>query len=294
MDSSKLNTYFQKLETDYLYHLGLDSAMELEQMFGDVKFVVLTRSLDHADYFANYFLKHNYQISNLNISCKAIAKTERYHIYKIANTLIISHGVGHPSMLICLNEVIKLLSHAKAQQFQFIRLSAGGGVGVAENSVLLSNLARNYQFKPRWSNIEFGTKSTYETVLDDKVAQAITAANPDNSILNGNILSTSSYYNGQARLNGALATSYTEEERDQYLQKAYQHGVRGIDMESSCFMGVCNHFNIPAATLLAITTNRLESMDTIDLDKTLDDDDIEKSIKAATQIITNYILADKK
>lgn len=288
MDYSKLNLEFQSYETDVLYHLGIDSSTNLEEQFGDVKFIVLTRSFDDADYFANQFAKRHYDIPDTDIKCKTIAKDERYHIYKIANTLIISHGVGSPSMLICLNEVVKLLCHAKAKDFQFIRLSTGGGIGLAENSLLVAHNAVNSQFKHEWSNIEFGGIYTYDTQIHNTIAEAIINANPNMNIATGEILHTSSFYNGQARLNGALPTSFNQQERNEYLNKAYNLGIRGIDMESGCFAAFCALFNIPAAIVLAIIIDRLNN-DRIDATHVMNNENIEIAIAQATNAIINYI-----
>lgn len=80
MNYDNLNKTFQNLDTDYLYHLGLDSSMDLVQMFGDVKFVVFTRSPSDADYFAKQYTNAYYKLDDIEISCKTIAKDERYHM----------------------------------------------------------------------------------------------------------------------------------------------------------------------------------------------------------------------
>lgn len=43
---------------------------------------------------------------------------------------------------------------------------------------------------------------------------------------------------GQARLDGAFC-SYTEKDKQDYLTKAYESGVRNIEMESSVFAAMC-------------------------------------------------------
>lgn len=289
MDKTNLNPHFQTLDVDYLYHLGLDSGTDLKQQFGDVKYVVLTRSFSDADYFADQFTEKFYGLKDVHIECKTIAKDERYHIYKVANSLIISHGIGFPSMLICLNEVVKLLWHAGVEDYQFIRISPGGGIGVTENKVVIANTALNQELKPEWSNIEFGEYYTYNTIMPDTVSQGIIAANPELELTTGKILSTASFYNGQARLNGAIPVTYTEEERNAYLQRAYDEGARGIDMESSCFAAFCNNFSIPATVVLSSGANRLNSQDSVE-SSLLFDKNVEIGIKTATSAIINYIL----
>ena len=43
---------------------------------------------------------------------------------------------------------------------------------------------------------------------------------------------------GQARLDGAFC-SYTQEDKQDYLARAYASGVRNIEMESSVFASMC-------------------------------------------------------
>lgn len=294
MDKSKLNDHFQHLDVDYLYHLGLDSSMNLEEQFNDTKYVILTRSFADADYFANKFTESYYGMHDVHINCKTIAKDERYHIYKVGNTLIISHGVGSPSMLICLNEIVKLLWHAKANDYQFIRLSPGGGIGVDENNIVISHSAVNQQLQPEWSNIEFGEYHTYSTEINDSTTKRFISINDKYNLVTGKILSTLSFYNGQARLNGAIPVTYTEQESNQYLQSAYNIGVRGIDMESGCFLAFCKNFDIPATVVLAVLANRLKAKDRIEPSLSFDDQNMEIGIKNASKAIIEYILNDSK
>jgi len=293
MDKSKLNPHFQQLDVDYLYHLGLDSSMDLKGEFGDVKYVVLTRSFSNADYFANQFTSAYYGLNDVNITCKTIAKDERYHIYKVGNTIIISHGVGFPSMLICLNEIVKLMWHAGVEDYKFIRFSPGGGLNVAENSIVVAHQALNQQLKAEWSNIEFGEYYTYPTILDEQLSTDLIAANPDAAIIQGKILASSSFYNGQARTNGALAVNYTKQQAHEYLSNAYAAGARGIDMESSCFIAFCHEMGIPGCVVLAAVADRLQGNDN-EPSLRVDNDKLSPVLTAAGQVIINYILCNTK
>ncbi len=289
MNNNKLNQEFQKITTDYLYHLGLDSSMNLEKDFSAIEYVIFTRSFADADFFAKEYTKAYYHLNDVNITCKTIAKDERYHIYKIANTIVISHGVGSPSMLICLNEVTKFLWHAKVQNFSYIRLTPGGGLGTTKDKpIIIANKAVNYALQPKWSNIEFGSYYDYSTEMPAALTnELLTYA--ENKAIVGNILSTQSFYNGQARLNGALKTSYTEEQANQYLNTAYAQGVRGIDMESGCFSAFCNEFSIPASIIMATNLNRLNETEISA--QSFDKEHIDIGIKKASRILINFLLA---
>lgn len=53
-----------------------------------------------------------------------------------------------------------------------------------------------------------------------------------------NLCHPSVYYSGQARLDGAFC-SYSEQDKRDYLNKAYEAGVCNIEMESSVFAAMC-------------------------------------------------------
>ena len=46
------NSHLDALNTDYLYHLGLDTSMDLKAMFGDVQYVCMGGSSVRAEKFA--------------------------------------------------------------------------------------------------------------------------------------------------------------------------------------------------------------------------------------------------
>lgn len=258
MNIDKLNKHLQKIDVDYLYHLGFDSNMELENIFGDIKYVIFTRTNNDANYFANQLTQKLYKLKNIEINCHTIGKSERYHIFKIANTLVISHGVGSPSLLICINEVIKLLWHAKVNNVKFIRVGPGGSIGISKKELIISNIAVNHTFLTKWNNIEFGKTYSYDSFVDDKFLEEFILSS-SYKLHRGKILATKSFYNGQWRLNGALNVSYTKEESNDYLKRAQDNDIKGIDMESGCFFAICNEFEIPAITILETVSERLDN-----------------------------------
>lgn len=289
MNIQKLSTHFQNIDIDYLYHLGLDSSMDLPSMFGDIKYVILTRSNGDADYVASQLTQKYYKLDNIEIECHTIAKDERYHIHKISNTLVISHGIGSPSLLICINEVIKLLWHAKVYDASFFRIGPCGGIGIGKGQLICSNEAVNHNFAAQWENIEFGEARQHISKTSDKLLNKIMSDNTN--IHKGKILSTNSFYNGQGRINGAIEVSYSQEESDKYLLDAYKSGVRAIDLESGCFLAICNEFEIPAAIVLESIVDRLDG--TQDIDYINHSDLVSKpnsNIKNAALLAINYII----
>lgn len=290
MDNKKLNSEFQKLETDYLYHLGLDTSMDLKTQFGGIKHVIFTRSFASSDQISNLLTSDFYGIKDIKINCEVIAKDERYHLHKIAHTLVVSHGVGFPSMLICLNEITKLLFHAGAVDFNFYRVGPAGGVGIDEGKIIIANEALSPELKPEWKNIEFGEYYSYPTQMEPTLANKLIEANKENqSITTGKVLSSANFYEGQARLDGAIEPSFNKAQRDAYLQQIYAAGVRAIDMESACFTAFCKNMDIPAAAVLSIIVDRLKDDDR-EPSATTDQTKVPPMLVEASKILSNLLI----
>lgn len=264
MNLNKINPFFQQLEIDYLYHLGIDSSMELEKLFSDIKYVIFSRFNDDTSVFVHEFAKQWYQIKEENFEFKPLFKTERYHLYKVGPLLAVSHGVGAQSLSICLNEIVKLLVHAKATEcVSFFKIGPAGGIGLEPGEIVISNATMNHQFEQSMSAIACGEEYSCSTHLDQTLVNDLIAyKNSDKTmtdipIQTGATLNTSDYYEGQARLNGFLPLPYSKEEHDIYLQKAQNLGVKSIDMESLYFAGFCNQLDIRVGIISLILVNRL-------------------------------------
>jgi uridine phosphorylase len=264
MNIHKINPLLKQLDVDYLYHLGIDSSMDLEQLFSDIKYVVFSRFNVDTSVFVHEFAKQWYQIKEENFGFKPLFKTERYHLHKVGPVLVVSHGVGFQSMSICLNEIVKLLMYAKASSsVVFFKLGPAGGIGVEPGEMVISNATMNHQFKPHMSLIACGEEHVYPTqvdhaLFDDMVTYKNTSQKMyDLSIQAGGTLNTSDYYEGQARSNGFLPLPYSKEMRDAYLEKARNLGIKSIDMESLYFSGFCNQLDISMGIINLIIVNRL-------------------------------------
>merc|ERR1711935_807457 len=104
------NPHLAGLDVDVLYHLALDTSMDLVAMFGDVKFVVLGGSGERmrkvAEAAADRF--------GITEELKNLCATDRYSLYKVGPIISVSHGMGMPSIGILLHELAKLMHYAKA------------------------------------------------------------------------------------------------------------------------------------------------------------------------------------
>ena len=65
------------------------------------------------------------------------------------------------------------------------------------------------------------------------------------------------FYEGQGRLDGAIC-EYSEQEKMEFLQKAADHGIRNIEMESLQFGAFCNKMRVRAIVICVAILNRLE------------------------------------
>jgi uridine phosphorylase len=296
MNLNKINPLFQQLEIDYLYHLGIDSSMDLNSLFSDVAYVVFSRFNDDTSIFAHEFAKQWYQIKEENFEFKPLFKTERYHLHKVGPVLAVSHGVGAQSMSICLNEIVKLLVHAKApESVVFLKIGPAGGIGLEPGEMVISHAAVNHQFEPKMSVIACGEEYSWPTHLDQHLVNDLVAYKnsyakiADIPLHTGATLNTADYYEGQARLNGFLPLPYSKEAQAVYLQKAKTFGIKGIDMESLYFAGFCNQLDIKAGIMNLILVNRLLGDDIL----------IDKSQqlafqRRASQFLSSYIIHQVK
>ena len=283
-----LNPYFQELDVDYLYHLGIESGDELISEFNNIRFVIFTRSFSNAKVIAHNFAKRWYNIREDGFELTPIHKTERFHMYKIGPVLILAHGIGTPTMLIALNEVSKLLVHAGCQDVMFFRIGPSGGLGLNIGDVVVSSAAVNNSFLPIFETIECGEIKYHSSSLDQSIYDEILARHSHSHEFNvvlGKTIGSNDYYEGQARFNGALPPPYTQTEQQEYLQKAQANGVKSFDMEAVGFAGFCNQLGIKACLINAIYVNRLQS-DVVDAPtKTR-----EQALSNALDVALNYIL----
>ncbi len=97
-------------------------------------------------------------------------------------------------------------------------------------------------------------------------------------------LTTHGFNDEQARLHGAIAPEFNQAEAMEYLNAAYSHGIRSIDMESSAFSAFCNYLSIPAAIIGVSIVNRLVSEDIyLTIDKQL------QYLSSVADVLIRYI-----
>ena len=248
------NKILEDIEVDYLYHLGLDSSMNLKDLFGNVKFVCMGGSPDRAYELAKKIEEKLDKTSTI----EQFGKTERTSLYKIGNVISMSHGMGMPSILIFLHEVTKLLEYAGCIDYIFLRIGTSGGIGIEPGTIVLTSEAVNSNFKSVFDHQVLDKTYSFPTNLDSNlIARIQSCVKTTNSFVLGKTLGTNDFYEGQGRLDGALAPLYTDTEKQDYLQRAFMIGVRNIEMESTAFAAFCLRANIPSVIICVALINRL-------------------------------------
>ncbi|XP_062925901.1 uridine phosphorylase 1 [Mobula hypostoma] len=255
------NPYLSTMKEDILYHFDLGTRThDLPAMFGDVKFVCVGGSPWRMKSFIQYmneFLGLGCATAEIPDIC---AHTDRYSMYKVGPVLAISHGIGIPSILIMLHELIKLLCHAKCSDVVAFRIGTSGGIGVQPGTVVITKESVNPLFNPVLEQNVMGVTQSYPTTLSGYLAQEMLNCSKEldkfDTIL-GNTLCTTDFYEGQARLDGAFC-HYTTEDKMNYLHAAHKAGVRNIEMESAAFAAICARSGLPGAVVCVTLLDRLQ------------------------------------
>uniref|UniRef100_A0A672HT42 Uridine phosphorylase n=1 Tax=Salarias fasciatus TaxID=181472 RepID=A0A672HT42_SALFA len=252
------NPNLETMEEDILYHLSLSTKTHnLPEMFGDIKFVCVGGSANRMKAFAQFIHKELELSGNPEEITDICEGTDRYCMYKVGPVLSISHGMGVPSISIMLHELIKLLHHAQCQDVVLFRLGTSGGVGLAPGTVVVTEKAVDYSFQPQFEQVVLGKVITRSTELDEEVASELLQCSSELQNIPtviGNTMCTHDFYEGQGRLDGALC-SFSHEDKLEYLRKAYDAGVRNIEMESTVFAAMCR---VCAAVVCVTLLNRFE------------------------------------
>jgi len=246
-----------KNTVDILYHLGLDTTMDLS-IFKDTKFVCMGGSAVRAATFAEDLRKRF--TPEVEGPVEPIGKTERYSVYKVGQIISCSHGIGMPSMLILLHEMAKLLHYAGAEDAAYIRIGTSGGIGLAPGTLVVTTCGVMGTLEPVYEAIELGERRRYGSQLNEALVPLLVAAAKDIEVPAeaGMTMGTDDFYEAQGRLDGALRTWYTNEDKMTFLKKAYNAGVRNIEMEAAAFGAFCGRAGIRGAIVCATLVNRLD------------------------------------
>ena len=122
-------------------------------------------------------------------------------MYKVGPVLITNHGMGFGSLSILLNEVIKMLHYAGAQNVSFLRLGTCGGLGLTPGTICITKtgyteiLQDFYPVPVMGKVIETSTKSSDE--FNQEIMDVADSFNYNYKV--GNTVSTNCFYEAQGK-----------------------------------------------------------------------------------------------
>lgn len=281
------NPHLDRLKDDILYHFSLGTnTHDLPAMFGDVKFVCVGGSPWRMKAFTEYIAAELAMEDPKSEYPNICAGTDRYAMYKVGPVLSVSHGMGIPSISIMLHELIKLLHHAGCTNVTIIRIGTSGGIGLEPGSVVVTKQSVDATFLPKFEQVILGKTVVRNTDLDESLAEELLqCSNELNQFptVVGSTMCTLDFYEGQARLDGAFC-SYTEKDKQDYLNKARESGVCNIEMESSAFAAMCKLSGLRAAVVCVTLLDRLKG------DQLSSSHEVLSSYQQRPQILVGYYI----
>lgn len=260
------NPHLKLLDDDMLFHIGIKAGHHnLRELFGDVKFVCMGGSTNRLKCFATFIqneLKDHLKIDEEPCN---LSNSDRYVLYKVGPVLAVNHGIGVPSLMVILHEILKLLHYAEAQDVKFFRIGTSGGLGLEPGTVVITRTAVNALLEPFSEQVILGKVVRFPTTLDEQLQKQLLECSGDIQTAVGDTMCTFDFYEGQGRLDGAFC-EYTLEDKLKFLQKVYDAGVLNIEMESICFAAMCKRAGVRAAILCVTLLDRLKG-DQVNLTK---------------------------
>jgi len=257
-----MNPHIQNMEEDVLYHLALGSGShDLQQMFGDVKFVCMGGTPQRMKSFAEYMLSQLGYLLPTGTCLQDISeRSHRYAMYKVGPVLSISHGMGIPSAGILLHEVIKLMYHAGVRDPIFFRIGTCGGIGLEPGTVVVTEEAVDGRLRPQLDTIILGRVVSRAAKLDPDLARSLLATSQQEDMFRtvlGKTISTDDFYEGQGRLDGAIC-EYEEEDKMDYLRAVAEQGVTNMEMEALVFAALTHMAGLRSAVVCVTLLDRLK------------------------------------
>lgn len=255
-----INPNLKSLPVDYLYHLGLDTSMDLKKIFADTRFVCMGGSAERAKTFAQKIkneLGKQFGVQHFG-HLEPIGKTERFSLYKVGPVISVSHGMGMPSMTILLHEITKLLYYVGCFDPIYLRIGTSGGIGLPGGAVVVTEEGLSGKLEPYYELPVLGEMRRYPTSFDTKLIHAIAACGNGLNVHMGKTMGVDCFYEGQGRLDGALDPEYSEEQKFVFLRKLHSLGARNIEMEACAFGAFCHRAGIKGAVICTTLLNRLQ------------------------------------
>lgn len=252
------NPNIAELAVDHYYHIGFNSGMDLQGMFGDVKLVIFGGANDRMKHIAQRITKEFFPEQDPE-AVTPIGDTGRYNMFKVGPIITCSHQMGQASFSILLHETAKMLAAAKAVDPVFVRLGTCGGIDVAPGTVVMTTTGFNNRLKPYYKFIAAGKPIKRDAIFPAEIYEQLTDIANELGLANaqGGTLCCDDFYEGQGRLDGAIC-EHSHEDKMAFLKEAQALGIVNIEMESCFFGAFCRHLNIKCATICVTLVRRLD------------------------------------
>lgn len=265
-----INPRLAKLQSDPLYHLGLNKDMDsvedltlkgkdLVKLFGDVRIVCMGGSANRMEHFAQRIAT---EIPEFGVDPKKlspIGKTERFTLHKVGPVLSVSHGMGIGSIRVLLHELTKLLYYAAKStrgildRVEYIRIGTSGGIGAKIGQVVLSTRAIHPRtLTPVDEIYRMGETHQFPAEFDAALRARIVAAQENLDVVTGDTLTSNDFYEEEPNLFGALDAGYGKTEQREWVEKLKHLDIKNVEMEAAALAGFCGRAVIPAADVCAV------------------------------------------
>ncbi|CAK8693141.1 unnamed protein product [Clavelina lepadiformis] len=270
MNAAQRMTLNSQLDgNDFLYHIGLSTEDDLAERFSDVKFVCMGGKPERMRNFANLIYdvlgrpkncEFDTVASGDELELKDLGKAAgRYSFFKVGPVISASHGIGAASMSVILHELLKLTHYAGCTDVTFIRVGTSGGLGIEPGTSILTEQAYTGQVEPFYTQVACGREIKYDSKAPLDVAERLRecARTLGHPAMVGSTLSTNDFFEEQGRLDGALC-SYKEKDKMEFIKRCHdKFGIKNMEMESACFIAMCNRANVNCAVICVTIVNRL-------------------------------------
>lgn len=236
-------------EPDILFHLAVHDMSHLQERFGGVKMVLTGGSTRRVTYLAHaYAQKLGLDTTTIN----PVGDTDRFTMYCVGKTIMVSHGIGIPSIMIVLNEVTKLLYHARARGVTYIRFGTSGTAIEAKPGTIV--VSRDAVASRTQALTTFFSKPVS---FCGELVNLMTSIPPiqNQRMMLGTTLSAMDFYDGQFRLDGALGY-FSSEDRIKFLASCRDNNIANIEMEGYALASFCRKAKICAGMVCIIVVNR--------------------------------------
>lgn len=248
---------------DFIPYLNITINQNTIEQFSNIEYVILQGSMDRTLSLANILLS---QILNLNSSIYSIKNllpnSSAYAAYKIKNILLVSHGMGNPSILTLLTSLTPLLNLYN-NNFKLIRVGTSGGIGINAGTVVLTQNSYTADIINGYPIFHNNIKTIYPTTMDLKLNQTIIKSwqhqNSEFDLIEANTMCADDFYLSQARMDGFIKLDFDKKQQQDYLHTLKKYNICNIEMESGILGFFANLYKISATTISATLVNRLET-----------------------------------